>query len=180
MPGRARHSSLPPGVRIHLDAQSARHAWHASLFGDRLPVRAGVDPDALVVAPEPLTSVVAVLTGNTPIGGTLTDSTPTDPLPGDRTLVPALAGLYRVVLPRLVTTYSHHARVASPISDAPVIRALRLVLADESEDGRAGEQLVQQLVADQDEDSAVQAMEQHLESVFVEAGVGSGLIRWPV
>ena len=41
-------SDLPlAGVQVHLDAQSMRHAWHAELFADRLPVRAGVDPDAL-------------------------------------------------------------------------------------------------------------------------------------
>ena len=41
-------SDLPlAGVQVRLDAQSMRHAWHAELFADRLPVRAGVDPDAL-------------------------------------------------------------------------------------------------------------------------------------
>ena len=34
-------------VQVHLDAQSMRHAWHAELWGDRLPVLAGVDPDGL-------------------------------------------------------------------------------------------------------------------------------------
>ena len=33
------------GVQVHLDAQSMRHAWHADLFADRLPVRAGIDPE---------------------------------------------------------------------------------------------------------------------------------------
>ena len=31
-----------PGVQVHLDAQSMRHAWHAELFADRLPVRGRV------------------------------------------------------------------------------------------------------------------------------------------
>ena len=30
--------------RVHLDAQSMRHAWHAELWADRLPVMAGVRP----------------------------------------------------------------------------------------------------------------------------------------
>ncbi len=34
-------------VQVHLDGQSMRHAWHAELWGDRLPVLSGVDPDQL-------------------------------------------------------------------------------------------------------------------------------------
>ena len=56
--------------------------------------------------------------------------------------LPRLAGLYRVVLPRLVTTYERHLRVVSPVTDGPVARALRLVLNDEIEDWQAGERLV--------------------------------------
>ena len=36
-------------VQVHLDAQSMRHAWHAELWAERLPVFAGADPDALTV-----------------------------------------------------------------------------------------------------------------------------------
>ena len=31
-------------VQVHLDGQSLRHAWHAELWADRLPVLAGDDP----------------------------------------------------------------------------------------------------------------------------------------
>ncbi len=31
-------------VQVHLDAQSLRHAWHAELWSDRLPVLAGATP----------------------------------------------------------------------------------------------------------------------------------------
>ena len=34
-------------VQVHLDAQSMRHAWHAELWAERLPVLAGADPDGL-------------------------------------------------------------------------------------------------------------------------------------
>jgi hypothetical protein len=37
-------------VQVHLDAQSMRHAWHAELFAERLPVLAGADPDGLTRA----------------------------------------------------------------------------------------------------------------------------------
>ena len=36
-------------VQVHLDGQSMRHAWHAELWADRLPVLAGADPDGLTV-----------------------------------------------------------------------------------------------------------------------------------
>ena len=39
-------------VQVHLDGQSLRHAWHADLWADRLPVLAGTDP-AGVTAPSP-------------------------------------------------------------------------------------------------------------------------------
>ena len=32
-------------VQVHLDAQSMRHAWHAELWAERLPVLPGSDPD---------------------------------------------------------------------------------------------------------------------------------------
>ena len=51
--------------------------------------------------------------------------------------------LYRVVLPRLVTSYERHLQVTSPITDGPVARALRLVLNDEVADWHAGERIVE-------------------------------------
>jgi len=51
-------SDLPlAGVQVLLDAQSMRHAWHAELFADRLPVRSGVDPDELT-GPSPATAAL--------------------------------------------------------------------------------------------------------------------------
>ena len=40
-------------VQVHLDAQSMRHAWHAELWAERLPVLAGADPDGLTVPSAP-------------------------------------------------------------------------------------------------------------------------------
>jgi hypothetical protein len=150
-----------PELRVHLDAQSARHAWHASLWADRLPVRDGVSADALTVAPPGAARVLALL-----------DESRSE-------AVPLVAGLYRVVLPRLVTGYTRHLGSTSPVSDGPVIRALRLVLTDEIEDWHAGERLVQALLTGTDEVAAVSALHRKLELAVVETGSGGGLTGWP-
>ena len=102
---------------------------------------AGADPDGLTVPSGPTTALFAALSGTAP---------PTDgpgsgwPAADEDVFehpgaLPRLAALYRVVLPRLVTSYERHLRVASATTDGPVARALRLVLNDEIEDWQAGE-----------------------------------------
>lgn len=159
--GRWGAEATPPELRVHLDAQSARHAWHASLWADRLPVRDGVSADELTAAPPVAARVLALL-----------DESRSD-------AAPLMAGLYRVVLPRLVTGYTRHLGATSPVSDGPVIRALRLVLTDEIEDWHAGERLVQGLLTGPDDVAAVSALHQKLESAVVEAGSSGGLTGWP-
>jgi len=151
-----------PELRAHLDEQSARHAWHASLWADRLPVRDGVSADELTVAPAVAARVLAVL-----------DESRSE-------TAPLMAGLYRVVLPRLVTGYTRHLGATAPVSDGPVIRALGLVLTDEIEDWHAGERVVQGLLTRPDDVAPVSALVQTLESAAVEAGTGTGLTGWPV
>src|ERR1035437_3827934 len=57
-------------VQVHLDVQSTRHAWHAELWADRLPVLNGVDPDSLTKPPDPAGTVLTTLTGSAPLLGT--------------------------------------------------------------------------------------------------------------
>jgi hypothetical protein len=169
------------GVQVHLDAQSMRHAWHAELFGDRLPVLAGVDPDGLTRPSAATEALFAALAGieAAPEGpGSTWPPGDVEPTPRIGAL-PRLAGLYRVVLPRLVTSYTRHLRVAAPVADGPLRRALRLVLRDEVEDWLAGERLIQRLVTRPHDVVAVYGFQQHLESVVVGAGAHLGLVALP-
>jgi hypothetical protein len=157
-----------PAVQLQVDAQSMRHAWHAELWAERLPVLAGVDAERLSVPSRPTQALFAALQREELPGGE-----------GPPGALPRLAALYRVVLPRLVTSYVRHQRVASPITDGPVARALRLVLNDETDDWHTGERLVQRLVTRPHDVEAVYQFQQHLESVVVAAGARQGLVAFP-
>jgi hypothetical protein len=150
-------------VQVHLDAQSLRHAWHAELWGDRLPVMAGANPDGLTVPSATTAAFFSVLDERNPRPGAL----------------PLIAGLYRVVLPRLVTSYERHLRVTSPITDGPVARALQLVLNDEVADWHAGERMVERLMARPHDVAAVHEFLQRLEAAVVADGPRSGLVDFP-
>lgn len=174
-------------VQVHLDGQSLRHAWHAELWAERLPVHDGADPVALT-APSPQSAVLlAALWGEGPdemfAEGTDPGTGPVelgaeDPF-GHPGALPRLAGLYRVALPRLVTSYERHLGAVAPVTDGPVARALRLVLNDEIEDWRAGERLVQRLVTRPHDVVAVHEYLQRLEAAVVGAGAVSGLVTFP-
>jgi hypothetical protein len=170
-----------PAVQVHLDGQSLRHAWHAELWGDRLPVLSGTDPAGVTVPSAPSVALFAVLTGMpVPTSGPGSTWPPAaDEPPNPPGALPRLAGLYRVVLPRLVTSYERHRRAASPVTDAPTVRALRLVLNDEVDDWLAGERLVQRLMTRPHDVVAVHEFLQRLESAVVGVGAGSGLVTFP-
>lgn len=174
-------------VQVHLDAQSMRHAWHEELWAERLPQFAGSDHDRLTV-PSPPTAALFSLFGVS-VPGTATRHAdgssigpPTGPieeppvLPG---VLPRIAGLYRVVLPRLIVSYERHLAVTALPTDGPIVRALRLVLNDEVDDWHAGERLVQRLMTRPHDVAAVVDYQHQLESAVVASGARSGLIRIP-
>ena len=174
-------------VKVHLDAQSMRHAWHAELWADRLPVLSGSNHDRLTLPSPPTAALFRMLGASIPRTVTFVadensapggdDSSETAPeLPGT---LPRLAGLYRVVLPRLVVSYERHLAATAVPTDGPIIRALRLVLNDEIEDWRAGEQLIERLVTRPHDVSAVVDYQHRLETALVGAGGRSGLVRIP-
>jgi hypothetical protein len=92
-------------VRVVLSQMSARHGLFAAQWHDRLPVRAGVDAEALIVPPPG------------PVGEAL------DLIAAAPRLVPVLGGLATQFLPWLRDAYGRDLAQASPVSEAPV-RAL--------------------------------------------------------
>jgi hypothetical protein len=127
--GRAASASTPSAstavdaeIRVFLSATSARHAFLAAQWRDRLPVRAGVDADALVVPPPGDVGAALDLLGTAP--GPLF----------------VLGGLLGQILPRLLIAYDDDAAHASAISEAPVRAVLGmadLLLREELRDGRS-------------------------------------------
>jgi len=150
---------MAPDVQVYLDALSAEHAWHAELWADRLPVVSGIDAQALVVIPAPAREVLDEVATGGP--------------------VETLAGLFRVVLPRLIVSYAHHQAAASSASEPPTLRALRLILRDEVEALVAGEALVQRLLGTSEAVAAAGRTVIGLETRLAEAGVVPGLVPWP-
>jgi hypothetical protein len=147
-------------ARIHLDVASGQHAWHAELWAARLPVLDGADHDALTRPAGPALGPLF------------------DELAGVPGTVARLAALSRVVLPRLIITYDRHLRRAAVSTDAPAVRALRLVLRDELEAWQAGEALLEQLLVRPEDAAAAASVQSRLEATVVASWGGSGLLAW--
>jgi len=119
MAGTPTAAGLPiaPGASAPIEAEmrviaSEMSSWHGFVAGqwrDRLPVRAGVDAEALVVAPPG------------PLGPAL------ELLEAETDLTRALGGLTEQILPALLVAYDEHLAQASPVSEAPVCALLGLV-----------------------------------------------------
>jgi hypothetical protein len=111
-----------PEAKLLLEAQAAKHAWHAELWERRLRAAAVGEPG------KAWTDVVEALAE--PSG-----------------TVERLAGLSRVVLPHLVAAYGDHLDACNAVSDGPTARWLRVILADDVDDWRDAERLLQSLVS---------------------------------
>jgi len=155
-----------PEAKLLLATQAPRHAWHAGLWRERLPVASGLPS---VAGGAPSDEWAAVLEAVSGLSGS----------------VERLVGAYRVVVPRLVTAYRWHLGRAEPVSDAPVIRVLQLVLADEEAGWQEGEEAVQSLLGTADEVRRAAACQGRLEALVVAAGGLTGPVgglegtRWP-
>jgi hypothetical protein len=110
-----------------LATQSYHHAWHAELWHGLLPSVPHLHSPDLVAPADPVIAQQI------------------DSLAAATGTVERLAGLYEVVLPGLIAAYTDHLERTTPVTDGPTIRALHLVLADEEEDARTGERVLQAL-----------------------------------
>jgi hypothetical protein len=169
-------SETVPAARVLYDVQSRQHAWHAELWEDRLPVLDNVDPDALTAPPSSAVDRLLTTLAGGPLGG-IGNRDPQSVIVHTGGTLLRLVGLGRVVLPRLVVSYSIHLRRCAAIADASVARALRLVLRDEVEEWREVEALLQSLVHRASDLAVMSGHHQALESMVLSGG--PGLLPWP-
>jgi hypothetical protein len=107
-----------PGPKLLVARHSRHHGWHVEVLGEVLPATRDHDPRR-VVAPADPRWVTAV-----------------DAARGDATTptLERLTGFYQAVLPRLIVGHVEALDRASPVSDGPVARRLRMVIEDERAD----------------------------------------------
>ena len=150
-------------VKLRFGTHCYKHAWHAELWHKRLPELREMNPDRLTQPPND--EFVAFMTAMT------------EPEDADLT-IEKLVGVYRVLIPHKIAAYTFHLNNTSEITDAPTIRSLRFALADEHDDWRDGEMLLQSLIASDDVVDRAAARQARLEKLMVAAGgiAGKGSI----
>ncbi len=181
-----------PPACVLLSVLARQHGDHAAALAERLPVRAGADPDVLTVpAPgwfgmlahlaggpngvgEPDDAAGAGGTGGEMDGGTAGGKG--GQAGGALTVTAArLVGLGRVVLPRLATAYARTLRGVAA-ADAPVVRTLRMVHADTRDAWSAVEAMVEQHLRSVGAAAAAAAWQGHLEDVILGAAGRGGAV----
>ena len=155
-------ASVPePEVKAMVATHSRQRAWHAELWHDLLPTAGDGGIEGFITPANPgVEAFVEALA---------------QPEAPERT-IEKLAGAYRVLTPRTVAAYTEQLADASPITDGPAIRALRLVLADQVEHWREGEAMLQALLRSGRDVDRAAGHQARLEALLVEAGglLGTG------
>jgi hypothetical protein len=127
LPGSGDPETGAAEVRVVFSQMSSRHALFAAQWHDRLPVRAGVDAEALIVPPPG------------PVGEAL------DLIAAAPRLALVLGGLATQFLPRLRDAYRRHLALASPVSEAPVRAVLEWAALSLGQEVRLAGPLLQRL-----------------------------------
>ncbi len=162
-------------AKLLYDVYSQQHAWHADLFAERLPVSGVLVADSSDAPPAGVVRMFEVLARGGAETGVAAWSEAGGHGSGPTAL--RLVGLSRVVLPRLVVGFTRHLQRAQAVSDAPVIRAIRLTVRDELEEWQVLEALVQSLARRPEHVEVVSAWQRRLEGLVADGG--PGLVPWP-
>ena len=154
-------------VKLRLGTHTYHHAWHSELWHKRLPELREMNPERLNVPPND--EMVAFV-----------DSLTEPEAPG--LTIEKLVGVYRVLIPHKIAAYTFHLNNTSTITDAPTVRSLKFALADEFDDWRDGEMLIQSLIETDDEVQRAADRQAHLEKLLLAAGgiAGPGSIGAPL
>ena len=153
-------------VKLRLGTHCYHHAWHSELWHKRLPELREMNPENLTLPPnDELVTFVDALT---------------EPEAPELT-IEKLVGVYRVLIPHKIAAYTYHRNNTSRITDAPTIRSLDFALADELDDWRDGEMLIQSLIETDEEVQRAADRMAHLEKLLLAAGgiAGPGTIGDP-
>jgi hypothetical protein len=141
---------LGPALRVWCAGVSRRHGLTAARWAERLPVRAGVDRDALVAAPVgPLAGALGVLAARPDA-------------------VAGLATVVQTVFPRLRAVYAGHRRTGSPVSEGSVLEVLRAAEQELAAEIGSGRALLEGAADGLTRDAALEA---GLERAFAETSV---------
>ena len=153
-------------VKLRLGTHCFKHAWHAELWHKRLPELREMNPERLTMPASD--EVAAFMEAVTEPGG------------AEQT-IEKLVGVYRVLIPRKIAAYTYHLNNTSTITDAPTIRSLKFALADEHEDWRDGEMLLQSLIETTDDAARAGAHAAKLDAMITVAGgiCGPGTLGKP-
>ena len=131
-----------------------QHAWHADLWRLRLPELREADEDRAEPANEDFVRFVEELTS---------------PDDADAT-IEKLVGVYRVLVPHLLATYTFHQKVTSDIVDAPTVRILGFMLADDMNQLVEGEMMIQDLARSEALRERAGKWQTHLDVLLARSG----------
>jgi hypothetical protein len=145
-------------VKMRLGTHCYHHAWHADLWNKRLPELREMNTDRLTLPAQGMEEFIAAMT---------------EPEDQDQT-IEKLVGVYRVLIPHLISAYTFHLNNTSTITDAPTIRSLKFAIADEFEDWRDGEMIIQSLLETPEEVERAAAHQVKLEKLMLAAGGVAG------
>jgi hypothetical protein len=145
-------------VKMRLGTHCYHHAWHADLWNKRLPELREMNTERLTLPAEGMEAFMAAMT---------------EPEDQDQT-IEKLVGVYRVLIPHLISAYTFHLNNTSTITDAPTIRSLKFAIADEFEDWRDGEMIIQSLIETDEEVERAAAHQVKLEKLMLAAGGVAG------
>jgi hypothetical protein len=121
--------SVPePAAKVLLAEHALHHAWHASLWRERVPDLDGLVREPTAVTDTPFARELAFVEE-------LARDGPVD-------TPERLRAVHAVFAPLRLESYGALLAMLAAPSDGPVIRALTLIVADQERDRRAGEELL--------------------------------------
>ena len=145
-------------VKAMLGPHCYQHAWHADLWRQRLPELREANENRAEPANDAFAEFMTELTS---------------PEDADAT-IEKLVGIYRVLVPHLLATYSFHQRVTSDIVDAPTVRILKFMIDDDVEQLICGEMMIQDLARTAKLRTRAGTWQTHLDVLLAKSGGVAG------